>query len=63
MYAADHISAVRRNFESRAMPETEKPSAWPADIYLLVNVHNSHNNPKTMKWNSHISIKNKEKKK
>ena len=33
MYAADHISAVRRNFESRAMPETEKPPAGPVDIY------------------------------
>lgn len=63
MYPADRISAVRRNFESRTMSKTEKPSAWPMDIYLLVNVHNSHNNPKIMKWNSHISIKNKEKKK
>lgn len=34
MYAADHISAVRRNFESRAMPETEKPPAGPVDIYF-----------------------------
>ena len=35
MYAADHISAVRRNFESRAMPETEKPPAGPVDIYCI----------------------------
>lgn len=34
MYAIDHISAVRYNFESRAMPETEKPPARPVDIYL-----------------------------
>ena len=35
MYAADHnISAVRRNFESRAMPETEKTTGW-AGGYLL----------------------------
>ena len=33
MYAADHISAVRRNFESRAMPETEKPPAGQVVIY------------------------------
>ena len=34
MYDADHISAVRRNFESRAMPEIEKPPARLVDIYL-----------------------------
>jgi len=33
MYATDHISAVRRNFDSRAMLETEKPPAGPVDIY------------------------------
>ena len=33
MYDADHISAVRRNFESRAMPEIEKPPARLVDIY------------------------------
>jgi hypothetical protein len=34
MYATDHISAVRHNFESMAMPKTEKPPARPVDIYL-----------------------------
>lgn len=63
MYAADHISAVRRNFESRAMPETEKPPAGPVDIYSAYKCRNSHNNPKIMKENNHESIKNKEKKK
>lgn len=33
MLAADHISAVKRSFESRAMPETEKPPARLVDIY------------------------------
>lgn len=34
--AADHISAVKRSFESRAMPETEKPPARLVDIYSFV---------------------------
>lgn len=34
MLAAGHISAVKRSFESRAMPETEKPPARLVDIYL-----------------------------
>lgn len=34
MLAADHISAVKRSFESRAMPETEKPPARLVDIYF-----------------------------
>lgn len=33
VFVADHFSAVRRNFESRAMPETEYPPAMPVDIY------------------------------
>ena len=33
MLEADHIYAVRRSFESRAMPETEKLPAKPVDIY------------------------------
>ena len=33
MYDADNVSAVKRNSESRAMPETEKPPAWLVDIY------------------------------
>jgi hypothetical protein len=32
-------------------------------LFLLENAMYSHNNPKIMKWNSHVSIKNKEKKK
>lgn len=35
MLAADHISAVKRSFESRAMPETEKPPARLVDIYFI----------------------------
>lgn len=35
MYDAGHISAVRRNFESRAMPEIEKPPARLVDIYYI----------------------------
>ena len=35
MLAADHISAVKRSFESRAMPETEKPPARLVDIYYI----------------------------
>lgn len=31
MLAADHISAVKRSFESRAMRETEKPPARLVD--------------------------------
>ncbi len=34
MLAVDHISAVKRSYESRAMPETEKPPARLVDIYL-----------------------------
>lgn len=37
MLVADHISAVKRSFESRAMPETEKPPARLVDIYYEVN--------------------------
>lgn len=36
MLATDHISAVKRSFESRAMPETEKPPARLVDIYLQI---------------------------
>ena len=35
MFAADHNSAVRRNFKSRAMPEKEIPPARLVDIYFL----------------------------
>lgn len=35
MLATDHISAVKRSFESRAMPETEKPLARLVDIYYI----------------------------
>ena len=45
MYAADHNSAVRRNFKSRAMPEKEIPPArlvdiyyTPHDVYLLIGL-------------------------
>ena len=31
---AGHFSAVRRSFESRAMPETEKPPAKLVDTYF-----------------------------
>ena len=34
MFVADHNSAVRRNFKSRAMPEKEIPPARLVDIYL-----------------------------
>lgn len=40
MLAADHISAVKRSFESRAMPETEKPPARLVDIYSMLD-HNA----------------------
>ena len=33
MFVADHNSAVRRNFKSRAMPEKEIPPARLVDIY------------------------------
>jgi len=35
---ADHIYAVRRSFESRAMPETEKLPAKPVDIYSFIEL-------------------------
>ena len=38
MLEADHIYAVRRSFESRAMPETEKLLAKPVDIYYELNL-------------------------
>ena len=34
MFVADHNSAVRRNFKSRAMPEKEIPPARLVDIYF-----------------------------
>jgi len=34
MLAADHISAVKRGFKSRAMPEIENPPARPVDCYF-----------------------------
>ena len=34
MQVADHFSAVKRRFESRAMPAYEKPPAKLVDIYL-----------------------------
>ena len=33
MQVADHFSAVKRRFESRAMPAYEKPPAKLVDIY------------------------------
>ena len=38
MYVADHNSAVRRNFKSRAMPEKEIPPARLVDIYSEVGI-------------------------
>ena len=35
MQVADHFSAVKRRFESRAMPAYEKPPAKLVDIYLV----------------------------
>lgn len=35
MLDAGHFSAVRRSFESRAMPETEKPPAIAGGYLLL----------------------------
>lgn len=35
MQVADHFSAVKRRFESRAMPAYEKPPAKLVDIYYL----------------------------
>ena len=37
MQVADHFSAVKRRFESRAMPAYEKPSARLVDIYYVCN--------------------------
>ena len=34
MQVADHFSAVKRRFESRAMPAYEKPPAKLVDIYF-----------------------------
>ena len=36
MQVADHFSAVKRRFESRAMPAYEKPPAKLVDIYLRI---------------------------
>ena len=36
MQVADHFSAVKRRFESRAMPAYEKPPAKLVDIYFTV---------------------------
>ena len=35
MQVADHFSAVKRRFESRAMPAYEKPPAKLVDIYCM----------------------------
>ena len=35
MQVADHFSAVKRRFESRAMPAYEKPPAKLVDIYFF----------------------------
>ena len=47
MYVADHNSAVRRNFKSRAMPEKEIPPARLVDIYWGVE-HDTHLVQKTV---------------
>ena len=39
MQVADHFSAVKRRFESRAMPAYEKPPAKLVDIYLVSECH------------------------
>ena len=38
MQVADHFSAVKRRFESRAMPAYEKPPAKLVDIYFNINL-------------------------
>ena len=38
MQVADHFSAVKRRFESRAMPAYEKPPAKLVDIYLTLGI-------------------------
>ena len=38
MQVADHFSAVKRRFESRAMPAYEKPPAKLVDIYSLLKL-------------------------
>ncbi len=39
MQVADHFSAVKRRFESRAMPAYEKPPAKLVDIYYFNNMY------------------------
>ena len=39
MQVADHFSAVKRRFESRAMPAYEKPPAKLVDIYWFWVIH------------------------
>ena len=41
MQVADHFSAVKRRFESRAMPAYEKPPARLVDIYYGPKLENS----------------------
>ena len=41
MFVADHNSAVRRNFKSRAMPEKEIPPARLVDIYYTLDIGDS----------------------
>ena len=38
MQVADHFSAVKRRFESRAMPAYEKPPAKLVDIYFYEQI-------------------------
>ena len=42
MQVADHFSAVKRRFESRAMPAYEKPPAKLVDIYFPPKPADSH---------------------
>ena len=50
MQVADHFSAVKRRFESRAMPAYEKPPAKLVDIYLENEWHTFY-----MKWYENYS--------
>ena len=57
MFVADHFSAVRRNFENMAMPETKKPPARPVEICYEFPIQ--YVNPPMMIDNGIVEIRDK----
>ena len=51
MQVADHFSAVKRRFESRAMPAYEKPPAKLVDIYSFGKERYTDGRRKETIWN------------